>query len=277
MRCGNDIPSGLQGKHKQAMYAKNREWYSGSSSSSGLEEWKAQEQQGAGKSPEEPGEPASGGSGLEEACRMEFEQETEYKKKMDEQKKSLQRHLRGRKSCRVCGISRGTTSRRLEIVKKKCKRSIKSGRKRKHFTRRDSELCLKGRVTLGKRQQSWKMRSITCTQVKKEEAAVRRNPMDAALNWPFWSNSSRWEQPRQCSSSPIFMEKTAEKKGGRHGPEPTAPERAGAEEMEAWEEEWDVDERMANGWYESAAFGSVVDPAEGSRKSQHSKKWNTRS
>ena len=42
---------------------------------------------------------------------------------------------------------------------------------------------------------------------------------------------------------------------------------------------------MANGWYENAAWGSVVDPAEGSndvgalegRKSQHSKKWNTRS
>ena len=36
-----------------------------------------------------------------------------------------------------------------------------------------------------------------------------------------------------------------------------------AEEKEAWEEDWD-DERMANGWYEGAAFGSAVDPAEGS-------------
>ena len=51
---------------------------------------------------------------------------------------------------------------------------------------------------------------------------------------------------------------------GQHRPEPTAPEReAGAEEKEAWEEEWG-DERMANGWYESAACGSAVDPAEGS-------------
>ena len=32
---------GLQGKHKQAIYAKNQEWYSGSSSSSGRQGWKA--------------------------------------------------------------------------------------------------------------------------------------------------------------------------------------------------------------------------------------------
>ena len=54
---------------------------------------------------------------------------------------------------------------------------------------------------------------------------------------------------------------------GQHRPEPTAPEReAGAEEKEAWEEEWD-DERMANGWYESAACGSAVDPAGGGNPS----------
>ena len=59
--------------------------------------------------------------------------------------------------------------------------------------------------------------------------------------------------------------------------------RAGAEEKEAWEEDWD-DERTANGWYESAAFGSAVDPAGSDavgelwrrKKSQHAKKWNTR-
>ena len=53
--------------------------------------------------------------------------------------------------------------------------------------------------------------------------------------------------------------------GGQQRPEPTALERgAGAEEREAWEEEWDEDERVANGWYENAAYGSAVDPAEGS-------------
>ena len=53
--------------------------------------------------------------------------------------------------------------------------------------------------------------------------------------------------------------------GGQQRPEPTAPERGvGAEERGAWEEEWDEDERMANEWYENAAYGSDVDPAEGS-------------
>ena len=42
---GEQCPTGLQGKHMQAIYAKNREWYSGSSSSSGREEWKSQEQE----------------------------------------------------------------------------------------------------------------------------------------------------------------------------------------------------------------------------------------
>ena len=109
-RCGNNILASLQGKHKQAMYAKNKEWCSGSSSSSGGEEWKSQEQeeikrlraqvellskqQGTVKSPEEPGEPARRGSGLEEGCKMEFDEETDCKNKLEEQKKSLQRQLR---------------------------------------------------------------------------------------------------------------------------------------------------------------------------------------
>ena len=106
-RCGNNVPSVLQGKHKQTMYAQNREWYSGSSSSSGREEWKSQEQeeikrlraqvellsrqQGAVKSPEEPGEPARRGRwNLEEGCKMEFDRGD----KLEEQKKSLRRQLR---------------------------------------------------------------------------------------------------------------------------------------------------------------------------------------
>ena len=47
-------------------------------------------QQGAGKSPEEPGEPARRGSGLDEGCKMEFDEETDCKKKLEEQKKGLQ-------------------------------------------------------------------------------------------------------------------------------------------------------------------------------------------
>ena len=238
-------------------------------------------QQGAGKSREEPGELARTGSGLEEGCKMEFDEETEYKKQLDEQKNSLQRQLREiekfanmdpvfrdkqkevwkeeleeieikrdrasagafddaeevTKSCKVCGISRRTTSRRLEIVRKKCKRSTKSGRKGKHSQRRASKSCRKGRATLGRRQQSWKMRSRTCRQVKREEAAVRRNPMDAVLIRPFWINSSRWEQPKQCSSSPFFMEKSAEYMAVNIGQSQLLRSEAGAEEKEAWEEE----------------------------------------
>ena len=103
-RCGNNIPKGPRGKHKQAMYAKNKEWYSGSSSSSGREEWRPQgqqeeiraqvdlhsKQQGAGKSPEEPIEPARSGSDLDEGCRMEVEEEVQSKKKLDEQRRILQ-------------------------------------------------------------------------------------------------------------------------------------------------------------------------------------------
>ena len=104
-RCGNNVPTGLQ-----AMYAKNREWYSGSSSSSGGEECKSHEQeeikrlraqvellskqQGMRKTPEESGELARRGSGSEEGCKMEFEEEADCKKKLEEQKKSLQRQLR---------------------------------------------------------------------------------------------------------------------------------------------------------------------------------------
>ena len=39
-RCYSNVPAGLQGKHKQALFAKNKEWSSGSSSSSGGDERK---------------------------------------------------------------------------------------------------------------------------------------------------------------------------------------------------------------------------------------------
>ena len=50
--------------------------------------------EGTGKSPEEPGEPARRGSGLEDGCKMEFDEETDCKKKLEERKKSLRRQLR---------------------------------------------------------------------------------------------------------------------------------------------------------------------------------------
>ena len=80
-RCGDDISTGLQGKHKQAMYAKNKEWHPVSSSPSGREEWKSQEQEEELKK-------------LRAQVELLSKQQTDYKKKLDEQKKSLQRQLR---------------------------------------------------------------------------------------------------------------------------------------------------------------------------------------
>ena len=110
-RCFSHISAGLQGKHKKAIFAKNKGWYSGSSSSSGGEERKPSDQeeelkklhahvellskqQRVEKGPETEGELARRGSGLEEGCLMEVEEETDCKKKLDERKKSLQRQLR---------------------------------------------------------------------------------------------------------------------------------------------------------------------------------------
>ena len=92
------------------MYAKNKEWYSGSSSSSGREEWRPRghqkeikklraqfelhSKQGAGKSPEEPSEPARIGCGMDEGCRMEVEEEMQSRKKLDEQRRNMQRQMR---------------------------------------------------------------------------------------------------------------------------------------------------------------------------------------
>ena len=51
-------------------------------------------QQGTGKSPEELGEPARRGSGLEEGCKMDRDEDTDCKKMLEQQKKRLQRQLR---------------------------------------------------------------------------------------------------------------------------------------------------------------------------------------
>ena len=100
-RCGNSIPTGLQGKHEQAMYAKNREWYSGSSSSSGRGEWKSQEQeeikrlraQSCSASSKEWRRALRSRAnrreeevGVEEGCKMQFE-EVQIVRKEEQQKK----------------------------------------------------------------------------------------------------------------------------------------------------------------------------------------------
>ena len=38
-RCFSNIPAGLRGKHKEAVFGENEEWYSASSASSGGERW----------------------------------------------------------------------------------------------------------------------------------------------------------------------------------------------------------------------------------------------
>ena len=110
-RCFSNIPASLQGKHKHAIFAKNKGWYSGSSSSRGGEEGKfgdqeeelrklraqvelLSKQQSVGKGPEMQGEPTRRGSGPEEDCQTVVEEETDYENKLDEQKQSLQRQLR---------------------------------------------------------------------------------------------------------------------------------------------------------------------------------------
>ena len=80
-------------------------------------------------------------------------------------------------------------------------------------------------MILGRQQQSWRMKSRTCRQVKREEAAVRRSPRGAALIRTCWSVSTQREQPRHCSGSRILREKLAEHMAVHNLPEPTAPER----------------------------------------------------
>ena len=51
-------------------------------------------QQRWGKGPETDGEPTRRGIGLEKDCKVEFEEGSDCKKRLDERKKHLQRQLR---------------------------------------------------------------------------------------------------------------------------------------------------------------------------------------
>ena len=94
-------------------------------------------------------------------------------------------------------------------------------------------------------QLSWKMRFRPCRQAKKEEIAVRRNPIDAGLIQPYGDKSSRWE--RDTGS-----------KFRQHRSSGVAKQGAGGEEKEDWERDWG-DEEAPNEWYESAAAHPAVD------------------
>ena len=88
--------------------------------------------------------------------------------------------------------------------------------------------------------------SRSCRQVKREEVAVRRNPMDAALIQPHGSKSSHLERHGQQVLSNSCGKSTDFRLYG-----------AGGEEREDWEGDGD-DEKAPNEWYESAAVDPVV-------------------
>ena len=84
-RCYNNIPAGLHGKYRQAVAAKSGEWSAGSSASS-VEEGV----QGG------PSIPSGEGGDSEDVwgdC-MEVEDEAGSRRKLDEQKKKLQKDIR---------------------------------------------------------------------------------------------------------------------------------------------------------------------------------------
>ena len=170
-RCGNNIPTGLQGKHKQAVYAKNEGWCSGSSSSSGGEEGKSQDQdeeieklrahvellrkqQRVGKRPEVQGEPTRRGSDVDEGCRMEIEKGTASLKLLGAQGRIC------KNSCET-SISSPLWSRRLGSPRKRslcvcCNCSKESGQTFCLSTRRcrrghsSCKVCTRRSITLGR-------------------------------------------------------------------------------------------------------------------------------
>ena len=109
-RCYSNIPAGLQGKYRQAVAAKSGEWSTGSSTSSGEEDRKARSLEAENKELRAridalekkegvqggPSIPSGEGGDSEDVWGefMEVEDETESRKKLDEQKKKLQKELR---------------------------------------------------------------------------------------------------------------------------------------------------------------------------------------
>ena len=104
-------PTALQEEYRQAISAKTREWSSGSSSSSGGEGKKPQEQDAVIKELRaqveqlrrqqrvengqgDQGDSTRRESGLEEDWNMEVDEEVDDKKKLDEQRRTLQKQLR---------------------------------------------------------------------------------------------------------------------------------------------------------------------------------------
>ena len=110
-RCNSNIPAGLRGKYRQAISARTGEWSTGSSSSSGGEEKKSRVQEAEIKElraqveqlrRQQRGEAGHEGqcdptrieTCLEEDWNMDVEEEVENKKKLDEQRRTLQKQMR---------------------------------------------------------------------------------------------------------------------------------------------------------------------------------------
>ena len=109
-RCYNYIPAGLCGNHRQAVAARTVERSTGSSTSSGEEDRKAKSQEAEIKElraelehyEKKDGEGAQKGarpstrreSGMEGEWRMDVEDEIESRKKLDEQRRKLQKGMR---------------------------------------------------------------------------------------------------------------------------------------------------------------------------------------
>ena len=110
-RCYHDIPAVLRGKYRQAFAARNGEWSTGSPTSSGEEGKRNKSFEAENKElrarlealEKKEGEGVQGGQGLpsrresgleEEWCvEMDLEDEAESRKKLDEQKRKLQKEL----------------------------------------------------------------------------------------------------------------------------------------------------------------------------------------
>ena len=260
--CGRGGVAGVvgttsHGSARQAqagVYAKSREWYSGSSSLSGGEEWIPQghreeikklraqiellsKQQGAGKSPEEPSEPARRGSDLDEGCRVEVEEEVQSKKKLDEKERNLQRQMRDidkltfmepaserprkRSLCVCCKKSKGKgrtfclsnrklqkRSQKLQSLQDKKKHYLKEACASEEETQKLEDMekssdhtfrpRRRSRVKVEGLQVKWKRRFGSCKLERKGEEVVSCSQTDAVGIQRCWSSSFPLE--RQAAS-----------------------------------------------------------------------------
>ena len=107
-RCHTNIPAGLGSKYWKAVAARTGEWSTGCSTSSGEEDRKSKSQEAEIKElrvkvehhektewRRSPGRPSlRRESGMEEEWGLDVEDEIESRKKLDEQRKKLQKDLR---------------------------------------------------------------------------------------------------------------------------------------------------------------------------------------